>query len=84
MPTVMVCGSQWDNKQTAPVGSFKPSAFGLYEMHSNVWEWVGDCWHDSYAEVLDPQVFRAGGRFRNSTGLRSLILGFWLARTLSP
>jgi len=45
------CGSQWDNKQTAPVGSFKPNAFGLYDMHGNVWEWVEDCWHASYAQA---------------------------------
>ena len=38
-----VCGSQWDNKQTAPVGSFKPNAFGLFDMHGNVWQWVEDC-----------------------------------------
>jgi formylglycine-generating enzyme required for sulfatase activity len=45
------CGSQWDNKQTAPVGSLKPNAFNLYEMHGNVWQWVEDCNHETYQDA---------------------------------
>lgn len=42
------CGSQWDAKTTAPVGSFVANQLGVFDTAGNVSEWTEDCYHNTY------------------------------------
>ena len=68
------CGSEWDDEQTAPVGRFEPNAFGLYDMHGNVWEWVEDCYVDTYTGAPIDGSARTSGCVSDSAVLRG---GAW-------
>ena len=69
---------------TAPVRSFRPNAFGLYDMHGNVLEWVADCYQDSYMNAAvdggsrsscdrGERVLRGGSWYGRPAGLRSAL-----------
>jgi formylglycine-generating enzyme required for sulfatase activity len=89
MANCVGCGSQWDDKLTAPVGSFQPNPFGLYDTAGNVWEWVEDCDHDNYNGAPTDgsawkkegggncylRVFRGGAWNYAARGLRSSFRG---------
>jgi formylglycine-generating enzyme required for sulfatase activity len=67
-------------EKTVKVGSFQPNAWGLYDMHGNVYEWVQD-WYGDYPSnsVVDPKgpkkgedrVLRGGSWYYNARNLRS-------------
>jgi len=59
------CGSRWDDKQTAPVGSFRANPFDLYDTVGNVWEWCADNWHGNYEGApSDGRVWKGGNESR--------------------
>ena len=47
--------------RTVQVGTFSPNAFGLHEVHGNVWEWTQDCWNESYTDApTDSRAWETG------------------------
>src|SRR5690606_20838160 len=75
-------GSEWDNLQTSPVGSFPPNPFGLYDMAGNVLQWVEDCFYGTYDGAptdgsawtkgpCEARVMRGGSWFNSTYYLRS-------------
>ncbi len=69
--------------KTQAVGQKLPNAFGLYDMHGNVWEWTQDCWHGNYSGAPtdasawttgcsdNTRVLRGGSWVNFPAGLRS-------------
>ena len=82
------CAGQvgWHNgnsdSETHPVGQKQANAYGLHDMHGNVWEWVHECWNSSYNGASTDSiaislrdcsglVIRGGSWFSKSENLRS-------------
>jgi formylglycine-generating enzyme required for sulfatase activity len=62
-------------KGTVPAGSFDANPWGLYNVHGNAWQWMADCYHDSYnGAPADGSVWTAG----NCSSARVLRGGSWL------
>jgi formylglycine-generating enzyme required for sulfatase activity len=76
------CGSKWDQTQTAPVGSFHPNPFGLYDVPGNVWQLTEDCWNQSYLGAPDDGSPRLTGSCNYRVGRGGSWASFpWLLRS---
>lgn len=74
------CGAaEFERKKTAPVGTFRPNGYGLFDIVGNVWEWVADCYA---AEMKSPPAadnpggcsthITRGGSFRTDANTATL------------
>ncbi|MBO1046693.1 MAG: SUMF1/EgtB/PvdO family nonheme iron enzyme [Dolichospermum sp. DEX182a] len=74
-------------QQTTDVGTFPPNAFGLYDMHGNVWEWCEDDWQENYINApingsalisrSDIKLLRGGSWDNNPEHCRSACRGYY-------
>jgi formylglycine-generating enzyme required for sulfatase activity len=83
--TISTVQANYARRKTTPVGSFPANAFGLHDMHGNVWEWCEDVWHANYegaptdgsawiaGGVAFGRVFRGGGWESNPEYCRSAV-----------
>ena len=67
---------EFRRRTTLPVNLLEPNPWGLFQVHGNVWEWVEDCWHDSYdGAPADGSAWTTGG-----CGTRVVRGGSWYSR----
>ena len=64
-------------RKTAKVGSYEPNAFGLYDMHGYLWEYVADAWHGDYQDAPSDGSARETGKANRQRVMRG---GSWRDR----
>lgn len=81
------CATEWSAVKSAPVGSFNPNPWGLYDVHGNLNELVADCWNPTHKDAptdgsartdgdCKSRVFKGGAWYYNPRASRSS----WRAR----